>query len=338
MSAWTPPKAVIVTGGTGFIGTYVCRMLAERGQNVVAAGIEPFSPESLFLLGENASRIKFAMADVCDPAAMERLFQEHPVQALVHTPGFGGHENSVANPGKTYAINVGGTVNALEGARKAGASKVVIVSSNAAYHRKEYSPFDEKHPITSIYEGNPNAHYGTSKMVSEQISLAYRTYHDMDVVAARVTAVYGFRMRGSLYIKPMIEGALRGEKVELPTGAAVERDYTYVEDSAAGIVAMLNADTRAMEQRVYNLSRGELVTAGRIAELVRKHLPKADIVISDNLTAVEAANVKQRAPLTSEIAKRVFGFEAKLSIEDGVKEYIDKFSKFLASQGLTPAR
>ena len=74
------------------------------------------------------------------------------------------------------------------------------------------------------------------------------------------------------------------------------------------------------------------------AELVRKHLPKADIVISDNLTAVEAANVKQRAPLTSEIAKRVFGFEAKLSIEDGVKEYIDKFSKFLASQGLTPAR
>src|SRR6185312_9208615 len=169
------------------------------------------------------------------------LFQEHKADALVHTPGFGGHENSVKEPGKTYAINVGGTVNTLEGARKAGVPKAVIVSSNAAYHRKAHAPFDEKHPITSIYEGNPNAHYGTSKMASEQISLAYRTFHGMDVTAARVTAVYGFRMRGSLYVKPMVEGALQGEKVVLPTGRAVERDYTYVEDSAAGIVAMVNA-------------------------------------------------------------------------------------------------
>jgi UDP-glucose 4-epimerase len=307
-------------------------MLAENGQAAIATGIEPFSAEGLFALGEHAKAVKFVNCDVTDPSAMARLCAESKVDAVIHTPGFGGHENSVANPGKTYAINVGGTVNLLEGARKAGIPKVVIVSSNAAYHRKQYSPFDEEHPITSIYGGNPNAHYGTSKMASEQISLAYYTYHDMDVVAARVTAVYGFRMRGSLYVKPMVEGALRGQKVVLETGAAVERDYTYVEDSAAGIISMLNADTRKLEQRVYNFSRGELVPAGKIADIIRKAIPNCAIEIGTALTAVEAANLPQRAPLSSVAAQRTFGFEAEYSIEDGVKDYINRYGRFLKAQ------
>src|ERR1700753_1183849 len=95
-SVWKAPQKVLVTGGTGFIGTYVCRMLAQNGQNAIAAGIEPFSPEGRFVLGVHADAIKLLSADVTHPSAMIRLCAECNADAIVHTPGFGGHENSVA--------------------------------------------------------------------------------------------------------------------------------------------------------------------------------------------------------------------------------------------------
>jgi nucleoside-diphosphate-sugar epimerase len=326
---WSVPKNVIVTGGTGFVGSYVCRLLAQHGQSPLAIGIEPFSNETRFVLGDHADRIRYRACDICDPSALDDVCADGAIQAIVHVAGFVGHEPSLAAPARTYAINIGGTVNVLEAARKAGIRKVVIVGSNAAYHTKQRPAFDESHPVTSITAGNPNAHYGTSKMAAEQIGLTYHSYHDMDVLVARITAVYGFPMRGPIFVKPMVEAAVRGETVAIPTGGAFARDYTYVEDSAAGIVAMLNTDTRALEQRVFNISRGQLVSASDIADIVRHVVPGAEVSVGTTLTALEEANVRQRAPLSSDAAKQAFGFVAQYSMEDGIRAYIATLRRYL---------
>ena len=222
-------------GGTGFVGTYVCRLLGQQNQSAIAFGVEPFTPEALFVLGDAAAATRFVHGDVQDLAALDAICAAAKPDAIIHAAGLVGHDASLANPGRTYAVNVGGTVNVFEAARKANISKVLVISSNAAYHKKTRDSFDETHPTTSIYSGNPNAHYGASKAAAEQVALAYHTFHGMDVVAIRITSVYGFGMKpGQMQLKQIVEGAANGQKVAITSGGHVVRDYTYVEDFGGG--------------------------------------------------------------------------------------------------------
>ena len=230
-SVWSKPKTVLVTGGTGFVGTYVCRLLAQQGQSAIAVGIEPFSEEAQFVLGEAAVTTRFVRGDVLDAAGLDVICAQYAPDAIVHAAGLVGHDTSLADPAKTYAVNVGGTVNVFEAARRAKIAKVLLISSNAAYHRKERDAFDETHPTTSLYSGNPNAHYGASKMAAEQVALAYHTFHGIDALAIRITSVYGFGMKpGQMQLKQIVEGAANGQAVKIASGGHVVRDYTYVED------------------------------------------------------------------------------------------------------------
>src|ERR1700677_4881833 len=135
-AVWSKPKTVLVTGGTGFVGTYVCRLLGQQNQSAIAFGVEPFTPEALFVLGVAAAATRFVHGDVQDLAALNAISAAAKQDAIIHAAGLVGHDASLANPGRTYAVNVGGTVNVFEAARKANISKVLVISSNAAYHKK----------------------------------------------------------------------------------------------------------------------------------------------------------------------------------------------------------
>jgi UDP-glucose 4-epimerase len=331
-AAWSKPKTVLVTGGTGFVGTYVCRLLAQQGQMALAVGIEPFSPQTHFVLGEAAASVRFVEGDVLDVAALDAICTANAPDAIVHTAGIVGHDTSLANPAKTYAVNVGGTVNVFEAARKTGISKVLLISSNAAYHKRERDTFEETHPTTSLSDGNPNAHYGASKMAAEQVALAYHTFHNIDALALRITSVYGFGMKpGQMQLKQMVEAAADGKDTTIASGGYVVRDYTYVEDTASGIVDSLNADTRALRQRIYNISRGELTSNFDIAESVRAVFPGARLDVSAEMTDFEQATLKQRAPLSSASAEKAFGYRSRYSLRDGIRKYGEIYTRFRAA-------
>jgi nucleoside-diphosphate-sugar epimerase len=326
---WSKPKTVLVTGGTGFVGTYVCRLLGQQRQSAIAFGVEPFTAEALFVLDSAAATTHFVHGDVQDLATLEAICATAKPDAIIHAAGLVGHDASLANPGKTYAVNVGGTVNVFEAARKANISKVLVISSNAAYHKKERDSFDETHPTTSIYSGNPNAHYGASKAAAEQVALAYHTFHGMDAIAIRITSVYGFGMKpGQMQLKQIVEGAANGQKVAITSGGHVVRDYTYVEDSAAGTVDILNFDTRQIEQRIFNISRGELTSTFDIAEAARAAFPDARIEVGGDMTEFEKATLKQRAPLSWACAEKVFGYKPRYSLHQGIKRYAEIYTAF----------
>jgi UDP-glucose 4-epimerase len=327
-SQWSKPKTILITGGTGFVGTYVCRLLNQNNQAAIAVGIEAFSQEALFVLGEQAST-RFVPGDVTDAPALDAICSAYKPDAIIHAAGLVGHDASLANPARTYAVNVGGTVNVFEAARRASITKVLVISSNAAYHRKERDAFDETHPTTSIFSGNPNAHYGASKMAAEQVALAYHSFHGMDALAIRITSVYGFGMKpGQMQLKQIVEGAVNGQTVRFATGGHVVRDYTYVEDSAAGIVAILNADTRKTEQRIFNISRAELTSTFDIAEAARAAVPTASIEVGNEMTDFEKATLKQRAPLPYASAKKAFGYEPRYTLQQGIKKYAELYTAF----------
>ena len=119
--------------------------------------------------------------------------------------------------------------------------KLVAISSNAAYHKGAGERLVETDPPFSVTDGNPAGHYGTSKMAGEAIGLAYASFQEVDFIALRVTAIYGFGMRSPMYIKPMVENAVRGLPTRFATGGPMKRDYTHVRDCCDAIVLALNA-------------------------------------------------------------------------------------------------
>jgi UDP-glucose 4-epimerase len=317
---------VLVTGGAGFLGGYVMAALARSGHDAVAYDITPPGVETFAVSPDIEKR--FRPGQINDIARLFDVCRTEKIEAIIHTAGMVGLELSLAQPIATYQTNVMGLVNTCEVARQLNMRRVVYVSSNAAYHKGSGASLIETDPAFSIRDGNPAGHYGTSKMAGEAIGLAYASFHDLDFLSLRVTAIYGFGMRSPMYIKPMVENSVLGRPTRFVTGGRMKRDYTHVEDCAGGIVAGLEAPPwKAGEQRVINIAGGNARTAAEVAKIVRAAIPGADIEIGDDLTPLEEQNVKMRASLDIGSAKRLLDWSPKWPLEKGIAEYAETFRR-----------
>ncbi len=321
------PRAVtaLVTGATGFLGSYVMAALGAA-----AHGFDIAAPNTQALAIAPGLAARFSQGQVTDPARLFDVCRTQGIDAIVHTAGLVGLDQSLSQPAATYQTNVMGFVNVCEAARQSGVRRLVLVSSNAAYHAPTGERLLETDPVFSVERGNPAGHYGTSKMMQEAVALAYATFHGLDVFVLRVTAIYGFGMRSPLYIKPMVEDAVAGRPTRLSHGGPMKRDYTYVLDAAAAVRAALQAPSDHPGARVLNAAAGRVVTAADVAAIVRATLPGADIEIGDALTPLEAENVKMRAPLDVSQAATVLGWSPAWTLEAGIADYARRLRQFQA--------
>ena len=321
---------VLVTGAAGFLGSYVMAALAAAGQP--AHGMDVSAPSAAALAVAPGLAEHCSLGQVTDAARVFDLCRAHRVDSVVHAAGLVGLEPSLAQPGAFYATNVMGFVNVCEAARQAGARRLVLVSSNAAYHAPSGAKLVEADPAFSIEQGNPAGHYGTSKMMQEAVGLAYATFHGLDVLALRVTAIYGFGMRNPMYIRPMVENAVAGRPTRLPTGGPMRRDYTYVLDCAEAVLRALDAPAERPSPRVLNVAAGQVRTAAEVAGVVRAVIPGADIVIGDTLTPIDAANNRMRASLDVTAAQQVLGWSPAWPLADGIRDYAARLRRHAEGQ------
>jgi nucleoside-diphosphate-sugar epimerase len=320
---------VLVTGGAGFLGSYVMAAAAKQGHEAFVYDIARPNAESLAVAPILAER--FRAGQISDIARLFDVCRGDKIDAIVHSAGAVGLEGSLEQPVATYQTNVMGLVNACEVARQLKMRRFVFVSSNAAYHKGSGASLIETDPAFSIRDGNPAGHYGTSKMAAEAIGIAYATFQELDFLALRVTAIYGFGMRNPMYIQPMVENAVLGRPTRFVTGGRMKRDYSHVLDCSDGIIAALQAPRwPSGEQRVINIAAGQAKTAAEIAQVVREVIPGADIEIGDTLTPLEEQNVKMRAPLDVGAAKRLLGWSPKWSLDAGVAEYAEAFRRHVS--------
>src|SRR5579872_3706517 len=230
---------VLVTGGAGFLGGYIMAALLRQGHDAFAYDVAPPSAETLAVSPDTAAR--FRSGQISDIARLFAVCRAEKIEAIIHSAGMVGLELSLEQPIATYQTNVMGLVNVCEVARQLEMRRVVFVSSNAAYHKGSGATLVETDPAFSIRDANPAGHYGTSKMAGEAIGLAYADFQNLDFLALRITAIYGFGMRTPMYIKPMVENAVLGKPTRFATGGRMKRDYTHVADCSDGIVAALVA-------------------------------------------------------------------------------------------------
>ena len=309
----------LVTGGNGFVASNIVRVLAERGHQVVSLDIS--EPDGMLkaYLRPWQDCITYHTADVLDLNALDELARDHSIDKIVHavayTPGSRGpvehdHSRSIVE------VNVMGTVNLLDLARRISVRRFLFVSSGAVYEGVTVP-----RPLNEETFVHPKALYRISKYACERIAERYRELHGLDTVSARLGGPYGPMERTTDYRANMsllhdwTGMAVRGEPIEVMTQAP--GDYTYVLDIANGLATVLDAPH--LPHRLYNLARGAATPTSLVVDAIRKAYPDTEFVepippdpVSDETPHMDVSRMRED-----------FGFEATTDVLSGLKDYFN---------------
>jgi UDP-glucose 4-epimerase len=324
-------RPILVTGGTGFIGSYVCRALLDAGRDVIAYDVRGLTPEARFVLGERAVELEVEEGSVDDWVRLLHVVRDRRPADIVHLATITNPVFLFTNPMPGVRVNFLGTVHALEAARLFDVRRVVYFSSIGVLPARQYEPIDVAHPIFLPREAVPTGVYGASKIAGEAFCFAYNQAFGLDFRTIRPSAVYGFGMQWPIFVKPMVEGAVRGETVTFESGGPFPRDYTHAADLASLAVACLDAPDGA--DRIFYGATGEpLVTAGEVARIVMELVPGSRIEIRDTLTEADQMELPYRGRLAIENARTQLGWEPRFTdIRQGLADYVERYRAFLAA-------
>ena len=263
--------SILVTGGTGYIGSHTVVELSEAGYDtVIIDNLSNSSKESLKRVEElTGKQIKFYEADIRDRAALDRIFAENKIDSVIHFAGLKAVGESVAKPIEYYDNNICGTLTLIEAMRDAGVKNIVFSSSATVYGDPAFVPITEECP-----KGNPTNPYGQTKSMLEQIfSDVYRSDNSWNIILLRYFNPIGAHKSGRIgenpngipnnlmpYITQVAVGKLDhlnvfGNDYKTHDGTGV-RDYIHVVDLADGHVCAIKKLEENPGLEIYNLGTG----------------------------------------------------------------------------------
>ena len=311
----------LVTGGAGFIGSHVCEELLRQGHSVWAFdNLHPFYPTAA--KERNLAEVKaaggdftFVLGELAEPTALRNLFRNVKFDQVIHLAALAGVRPSLMEPESFQQINVEGTVNLLEAAHHSGIKKVTIASSSSVYGVNKKVPFAEDDPTQRLISP-----YAASKLACEALGHVYHHVYGMDIAMLRFFTVYGPRQRPDLAIHKFARLIEDGKPVPVFGDGSTARDYTYVSDTVAGVIACTN---RQFGYEIFNLGGSNTVTLARLIEVLEQTLGKKAII---DRHPQQPGDV----PLTyADITKsrKHLGYDPKVGIEDGIRLFVEWFRK-----------
>ncbi|HET9985384.1 MAG TPA: NAD-dependent epimerase/dehydratase family protein [Longimicrobiales bacterium] len=297
--------AVLITGVAGFIGSNLADRLVAEGYRVV--GVDDLSQG---VLEQVPSTVEFHRLDVRSAALYPLL---ETVDVVFHLAAKNCISDCQTDPVATASINVVGTANVLEAARRAGTRKVVYAESSALYEGSAVLPTPE-------HEAAPESFYAVSKQAARYFAEAYARHHGMNLTALRYFCVYGPRQDYRRTIPPVMSAfilhLLRGVRPTIYGTGEKRRDFVYVDDVNDFHVQCLR-DART-DGRVFNLGSGESRSVREIFEAVRR-------LLGVDVEPAYAGDLPGEARETrADIsAARALGWSPRVGLEDGLRRTID---------------
>jgi dTDP-glucose 4,6-dehydratase len=316
-----------MSGAAGFIGSHLCDRLIAEGHEVL--GYDNYitgDARNLQHLKGNPA-LEFREWDVCRPFKVDRP-ADGPLDGVLHLASLASPKDYYEHPIETLDVGSAGTRNMLEIARQHGA-RFMVTSTSECYG----DPL--VHPQVETYWGNVNpvgirSCYDESKRYAEALTMAYHRVHGVRTNIARIFNTYGPRMQlnDGRVVPAFIDQALRGEPMPVFGDGTQTRSFCYVQDLVDGLYRLTLSD----ERYPVNLGNPQELTILEFAERIRR---LTGTTAPLEFKPLPQDDPKRRQPNIAK-AKKILGWEPKVSLEDGLKQTIDYFQR-LPSPALAPS-
>ena len=307
-------RNVLVTGAAGFIGSHTSVALLDRAERIVGLDNlnDYYDPErkraNLNAIGAAYSGgiFEFVLGDLRDRGTVAELVSRKQIDTIVHLGAMAGVRVSIECPELYYDVNVLGTLNLLNQARDHAVANFVLASTSSVYGRSAMSPFRESETCD-----RPLSPYAASKRGAELLCHTYHHLYGLNTTCLRFFTVYGPRGRPDMMAYKVLSNIFSGDDVPIYNRGQMHRDWTYIDDIVAGVVA---AAERPLGYELINLGRGEPVlladfvglieeATGRRANLTPAPMPDADVPYT-------FADIGK--------ARSLLGYDPKVSVAEGV--------------------
>jgi UDP-glucuronate 4-epimerase len=311
-------KTILVTGAAGFIGSHVAQMLLKRGDTVI--GLDNLNSyydparkrENLVEVQKTpdaTGKFRFIEGDIRDRPLLVGIFNADKPDSVVHLAAMAGVRVSIEDPYLYFDVNLTGTLNLLNEARDHKTANFVVASTSSVYGATKQIPFIETDPCD-----RPLAPYAASKRAAEMLGFTYHHLYGQNVTALRFFTVYGPRGRPDMMAYQVLDHLFFSKKVTMFEGGKMYRDWTYVEDIAAGVAA---AADRPLGFETINLGRGEPTLLGDFVRMIEELAGKKTAMATGPM---HKADISYTYADVSK-ARRLLGYDPRVSVKEGVARF-----------------
>lgn len=317
-------KNVFITGGTGFLGSYLVKKLVNYGANITIL-VRDYIPQSNIYRGEEYKKANVVHGTLEDYLLIERTLGEYEIDTVFHLAAQAIVGVANRNPLGTFKSNIEGTWNILEAARKSPLIKrVIVASSDKAYGDQEKLPYDENMPLQGKHP------YDVSKSCADLIAQTYYETYKLPVCITRCGNLYGGGdLNFNRIIPQSIQSILNKEAPVIRSDGSFIRDYFYIEDA---VDAYINLAEKVVELNLggqaFNFSNEIQLT---VLELVNKILK----IMGSSMKPIilnQGSNEIIHQYLSAKKARTVLGWSPNYTIDEGLSKTIEWYTDFLKKE------
>lgn len=330
---------IIVTGAAGFIGHALTRALMQRGEHVVGidnlnAYYDPALKHArLADLGTiNAGHFDFFELDFADHGALEAAIAPYKLTTIVHLGAQAGVRYSIDNPRAYVQSNLVGHLNLLELARHRNVRQFVYASSSSVYGNSDTVPFSVDQRVD-----HPISLYAATKKADELMSETYAHLYRLPMTGLRFFTVYGPWGRPDMALWKFTSAILQGKPIDVYNHGDMRRDFTYIDDIIAGVLAVIDrppADDGAVKpggsvspHRLYNIGNNQPEPLGRMIDVIEAACGRPAI---RNLLPMQPGDVYQTYADISAIQGDL-GYAPTTGIDIGIPRFVDWYRSYTGS-------
>jgi UDP-glucuronate 4-epimerase len=316
------PTRVLLTGGAGFIGSHLAEALLRRGTELtIVDNLDDFySPAWKKANLDEIRRVgpyEFAAVDICDFEKIREVVARARPDAIIHLAARAGVRPSIEQPLLYERVNIAGTLNLLEICRALHIQKFIFGSSSSVYGATSKAPFSEDQ-----VERKPISPYAATKLADELLCYTYAHLFNLPAICLRFFTVYGPRQRPDLAIHKFTALIEAGKPVPIFGDGSTGRDYTFVEDTVAGILAAVAYDLPPVDGvrfDIFNLGNSSPVKLNELVQALERATGRTAIRKQEPLQPGDV-------PLTwADISKaqRLLGYRPATPLSEGLKRFVD---------------
>ena len=311
---------VLVTGGTGFIGSHLVegllerdckiRVLAHQNSREIVGNLEA-------LPASQRNDLEIVFGDIRDPFRVDQAVEG--CEVVFHLAALVAIPYSYGAPHSYVETNVMGTLNLLEAGRKHGTQRFVHTSTSEVYGSASYVPMDERHPLQG------QSPYSASKIAADQLVEAYHRSYDLPVAVLRPFNTFGPRQSAQAIIPAIVTQALQGANVMLGSLSPI-RDFTFVEDTVTAFLAIAECDEAV--GRVVNIGNGRGIAMGDLAaRILRLMNREGRCRVSKDETRVRPSRSEVlRLVCDNTLARDLLKWEPTADLDEGLRRTIEYFT------------